>query len=339
MRRLLGFLAVIVAVAFGFASPAAADPPGPTDYRSEVVSIEPAVDVGVRFIGGDSFVELDARGHDVIVVGYRGEPYLWFRDDGGVYENRRSPSRTLNQDRFGDVELPDSADVDAEPDWEKVADGEVYAWHDHRTHWMNPERPPGAETGDQILEGVVPLLVDGAEVDVTVASFLLPAPNPLSWLGAGAIGLLIGCGVWWRARLGARGVVGGSVAVAVLLIGSVAFWSVPAETGPPMTLWLLPGIALVFVGVGLAAIRRSSQPLLTAALFGAAGAEMFMWSWTRRTALVRALVPSAVPSWLDRMVIAGAGAFGAALVAGALWDLVRMTRAARPSPTEPSRCG
>jgi hypothetical protein len=69
----------------------------------------------------------------VTVTGYRGEPYLWFRDDGGVYENRRSPATVLNDDRFGREPLPAEVDPEAEPEWERVATGGRYAWHDHRT--------------------------------------------------------------------------------------------------------------------------------------------------------------------------------------------------------------
>ena len=99
-------------LAAAFSTPVFADPAGPTDYRSEVVSVDPATaDIEVEIIGGDSFVQLTAQpGTDVIVVGYRGEPYLWFRPDGTVAENRNAPTTYQNLSRYGS-EAP--AGVDA----------------------------------------------------------------------------------------------------------------------------------------------------------------------------------------------------------------------------------
>jgi hypothetical protein len=83
-----------------------------------VLGVEPAAEaISLRFIGGDSFIELTVdAGHGVTVTGYRGEPYRWF----------------LNDDRFGRGPLPAEVDPEAEPEWERVATGGRYAWHDHR---------------------------------------------------------------------------------------------------------------------------------------------------------------------------------------------------------------
>jgi hypothetical protein len=106
--RWLAAAAVGVTVALSIGSPALADPAGPTDYRSEVVAVEPptpTIEVGI--IGGDSFVELTvASGTEVVVLGYQGEENLWFRADGTVWENRNSPSTYLNEDRLGGGEIP-----------------------------------------------------------------------------------------------------------------------------------------------------------------------------------------------------------------------------------------
>ena len=85
------------------AAPAAADAAGPSDFRSEVTGIVPAVDgVEAEIRGGDSFLELTVDdGHTVIVEGYTGEPYLRFQPDGTVERNRLSPATYLNDDRQG----------------------------------------------------------------------------------------------------------------------------------------------------------------------------------------------------------------------------------------------
>ena len=38
--------------------------------------------------------------------------------------------------------MPKSATATAQPKWEKLAGGDVWAWHDHRIHYMNPIAPP-----------------------------------------------------------------------------------------------------------------------------------------------------------------------------------------------------
>ncbi len=90
------------------AAPAAADAAGPSDFRSEVTGIVPAVEgVEAEIRGGDSFLELTVdEGHTVIVEGYTGEPYLRFQPDGTVERNRLSTATYLNDDRKGEVEHP-----------------------------------------------------------------------------------------------------------------------------------------------------------------------------------------------------------------------------------------
>ena len=66
----------------------------PTDYRSVLVSVEPATHaVTVNLVGDGTFVELAVeRGTEVVVVGYFEEPYLRFDADGTVAVNVRSPT-------------------------------------------------------------------------------------------------------------------------------------------------------------------------------------------------------------------------------------------------------
>ena len=180
-RWILGVVAGLGLVG-ATASPVFADPPGPTDYQSEVLSIvpeTPTIEVGI--VGGDSFVELSVEpGIEAMVVGYEGEDYLWFRPDGVVLENQNSPATYLNANRYGIDGVPATARADAEPSWEQVATGGHWAWHDHRAHWMQSARPFGLEAGDQILEAVIPIVVDGETVEVTVISTWQPAPSPLA---------------------------------------------------------------------------------------------------------------------------------------------------------------
>ncbi|KAG1648659.1 putative copper-binding protein [Nymphon striatum] len=187
--------------------PHEADAPGPTDYNTEIISIEPPSSAfDIEIIGGDAFVRLtQLEPIEIIVVGYQGEPYLRFLPNGQVLENRRSPAVWLNQERYGtEDELPDYVDPESPPQWVQVAEGGAFAWHDHRSHWMNPQQPPGAVAGDVILEATVPLDVDGNRVVVTVESTLLSRPSwfpPLVGIVAGlALAALIAKAGRFRTR-------------------------------------------------------------------------------------------------------------------------------------------
>lgn len=190
-RRVWPAVAVLVLTTVPV-SAAWADPAGPTDYRSEIVSVEPPPSgVHIRMIGGDSFLEVSVdRGIELEVVGYRGEPYLRFGPDGAVEINDNAPSTYLNEDRYGETDVPPSASADVDPSWRVVSEDGVHAWHDHRTHWMNQSRPAG-EPGAQILEANVPLVVNGIDTDVTVISTWEPPPSPWSASAGAVIGAAI----------------------------------------------------------------------------------------------------------------------------------------------------
>ncbi|MEZ5406986.1 MAG: hypothetical protein R2761_03110 [Acidimicrobiales bacterium] len=337
-RRLVGVaLAALVLLLVG-AGPAAADPPGPTDYRSVVMGLEPDPDgaVAARLIGGDSFFELTvAAGTDVTVLGYQGEPFVRFNPDGTVDRNDRSPSRWLNDDRFGNRPVPADATADAEPDWQPVAAGGTYAWHDHRAHWMSPSHPPGAEPGDVVLEAVIPLTVDGNQVEVVVRSVLLAPPSPVpAIVGVGLVAAGLAAAVLLIRRPWAVPALAAGCAFLALVVGAWAYLSVPRVTGPSLTLWVGPLVAVVALVV--AAVLGEHGPRAQTArvaclLLGAY--ELVWWVWTRRTALSRSLIPSDAPAWLDRATLAAAGAAG--VTVGLVAVLTVALRAARVGPAGP----
>ncbi|MBU1227299.1 MAG: hypothetical protein KJ698_08830 [Actinobacteria bacterium] len=316
MRHTASLLLAATAWLVVAAPPALADPPGPTDYRTEVIGIDPVV-AGFRMeiVGGDFFVLVETDpGVSLEVTGYQGEPYLRFLPDGTIEQNDHSPATYLNTDRYGITEVPVGISADAEPAWRVVATGGSFAWHDHRTHWMSTARPLGREPGDVILEGVIPLVVDGVSVDVTVRSVWQPAPSPAPVLAGMAAGLVIAsAAAFGRARIGTLAALLVGLAAAASLLGVTALRSVPPETGPSWSLWAPPLAALALGAAAVAAVAMQSMAALrrwasAAALIGAV--VLTVWGFLHREWMWRAVLPTGSPFWAERFVT------GAVLVAG-----------------------
>lgn len=324
LRRGAVFAFLVVGWLLSSSGAAAADPPGPTDYMSEVVEIEPeTAGVEVDIVGGDSFVLLTvAPGVTVDVVGYTGEPYLRFSADGTVEENQKSPSKYLNEDRYALSDVPEDASSEAAPVWKTVAEDGSYAWHDHRTHWMNEMKPPGKGPGDQVVEGVIPLFVDGVEVDVTVASIWQKPPSALPVVLGITTGILLGfAAIRRRGRLLKWVIV--AAALAAALSGTVAYFSVPGETAPTFTLWLIPATALAMQLVAI--FHRSLSDGSRQVLMLIAVLELVAWGAVHWGWLWAAVLPTNLPFWLDRFL--GAGVLVAAIAAAIA---VLLTAAAPP---------
>ena len=118
-----------------------ADAAGPTDYRSEIVSVEPSTpSIDLSIEGGDSFIAIEVEpGTEVTVLGYSGEPYLLIETDGTVSENVRSQATYYNQDRFGTTDIPDIVDND----------GRTRMAGDRVGGIMGVARPSGTLDGDR----------------------------------------------------------------------------------------------------------------------------------------------------------------------------------------------
>lgn len=192
--------------------PAAAAHGGVQGYLSTLEQVNPQTPgLEVRILDGDDRLGLrNETGKDVVVPGYDGEPYLRFTPQA-VYRNARSPAAYLNEERYGNVELPAEASSKAEPSWKKVADRSYFEWHDHRVHWMSPVAPPQvrAASGDRhhVLDWRLRLTVGGSPVELRGSLDYLPPPEsrfrpilivPLAGLA------LAGATFWLRRRLRAR---------------------------------------------------------------------------------------------------------------------------------------
>ena len=294
--------AALGVIAMG-ARPAAADPPAPSDYRSTVTAVDPASEaVDAEIVGGDAFLELRVDGVEVVVHGYGGEPYLRFLADGTVERNVRSPATYLNDDRQGAVDLPAEADDEAEPEWEQVAEGGTYAWHDHRVHWMGSNRPPGAEPGEIVQEWVVPVEVDGTATEIRGELELAEEISPLPWIVLG-LGGLVAVAMAGRRRTQPVAAAAVTVAAAAALVVGWAEWSAaPAGSGMSPLPAVVPLVALVAGGLALAVHRR--QPAAAAVATLASAAALLGWGMLRISVLAEPVLPTELPFALDRAVTA-----------------------------------
>ena len=311
-RLVLFFAGGVVALTPGTA---AADAAGPSDFQSRVVSVEPATAaLHLSVEGGDSFLMLRVDpGTRVDVPGYQGEPFLRFEADGSVLENRASLTYAASRSRYGSA--ASAVEPDTTPDWHQVSSDGEYAWHDHRIHWMSPNDPPGKVPGDIVLRSQIKMTVNGAaEVVVTVESVWLPAPSPWpAWLG-GALGLAVAAATYALRRVRWSRLLLADLATLAVVVGWWQYRSLPPETGPRVVWFALPLVALVAAAARVAV--RSG--LSAAALMLLAGANLAAWGWDRRDVLMRPVLPTDAPWWLDRVASAAALTGGALLSAVAL---------------------
>lgn len=305
MRRapvLAGLVAVLI---WGTATPAGADPAVPTNYRSEVVALEPVVDViELEVVGGDAFLRISVQpGHEVIVPGYEDEPYLRI-DDTGVWRNLRSPATYLNDDRYAQVEVPATADPEAEPEWERIASGGSWAWHDHRIHWMAPGIPShiAGDTIQEVFTWAVPLIVDGEPVVAHGRLEWLPSTNPSIPLAIGLLGLAPM--LLWRRRPHLALALTTTIAGALALAIGWGQWviSPPDARGLPVSV-ALPAIGLV-LALSVLLLRRRSPTRVETLTFIAA-TTLLTWVVIRLPTLWKPVLPTLFPPSVDRTVVAG----------------------------------
>jgi hypothetical protein len=163
---------------------------------SKVLTLRPpAPGLELEVVDGDRFLRLENKSRAAIVVeGYDDEAYLRFRPDGTVQENTRSPSKYVNEDRYGRRPVPPQAKSGAAPKWRTVSRDGTRQWFDHRIHVMTPGTPE--EVTDEskrtkIFDWRVPMTVNGRPA---------AALGTLTWepdqsdSGGGSAGLIAGLG-------------------------------------------------------------------------------------------------------------------------------------------------
>ena len=327
LLRRAGMVAGLAMLLVGAAAgPAAAHAVGTgteaSNYRTTVHGIDQGTPgISVRALAG-GLLELTNRSkEEVVVLGYRLEPYLRVGPDG-VFENRRSPSTYTNKFRTAPASIPPEFDPQAPPEWRRIGDGPSAGWHDHRAHRTGPDPPavkakPGAVQAVRTWE--VPLRQGDRTMVVRGDITWVPGPAPWPWLLA-AVGLfaaaLAGAGGYQRPRVLAVVALAAVAADMVHTAGALL-----ASTAPLATqLYGTATSAAGWVVSGLAAYRllrgRADTGLIYLLLGGVfltlAGALPDL------SALARSQLPSGFGPVVTRAAITFTLGLGAAMVVAGL---------------------
>ena len=305
-------LALVLTIVAATASPAGAETPA-GDTESFVTRVDPpSTAFTIRVLGGDETLRIDVTpGHEVVVLGYAGEPYLQIDPQGEVFENQRSPAVTANADRYNSAAPAADADPEADPVWTAVGTGGSHEWHDHRMHWMTESIPAPGEPGDLVFDWTVALAVDGAPVAVTGELRRGPASSPWPFVIVVAAALVAAV-VAGRRR---------PVATVVATAGGVTIVAVGLTVAQRVALecWtcgrvvdLAPVAVATMASVAMVVVRSEVRRVIaaTTALVALTG-----WLLVHVSVLTEAVVVSALPTVVARVGVALA--IGSA--AGGLW--------------------
>jgi len=149
------------------------------NYRSNITQISPDVPgLHLEVLEfADRLLLRNQTSKTVTVYGYEGEPYARVLASGAVEVNERSLAYYLNQDFYGDVNVPSSASPTAKPDWTLVDRTGQFEWHDHRIHYMSPALPAQVKDKSKrtkIFDWQVPIAVGSKPAVVDGQLFWVP---------------------------------------------------------------------------------------------------------------------------------------------------------------------
>lgn len=158
-------------------------------YRSDITGVAPnARGVSLQVLEfADRLLLRNHSGQTVTVYGYQGEPYARVLADGTVQLNTRSPAYYLNQNFYGNVNVPPSASPTASAQWRVVDRTGQLEWHDHRIHWMSRLLPPQVKDKaklTKIFDWQVPIQVGPRKGTVNGELFWTPESGSKAPIGA-----------------------------------------------------------------------------------------------------------------------------------------------------------
>ncbi|MDQ1566896.1 MAG: dye decolorizing peroxidase [Actinomycetota bacterium] len=349
MRRiLLAATAALVwlGVAAGPASAHSVSGVSASNYHTHLTGVTPEVaGLEVKVVEAGSRLQVtNHTGQEVVVLGYKDEPYLRIGPDG-VFQNKLSPATYINQTRKGNEPPPSATNAKVgDTDWEKVSSDPVARWHDHRIHWMSSANPGPVQASPgrrHVInpEWVVTLKQGAGTIAVKGDLVWEPGSSALPWYGLivalVALVVVLGRRANWAPALAAVT----AVLVAIDIFHAVGLGLANAGglgerlaksiTQSPFSVlgWAAGVLAIVWL------LRGRSDGLSAAALAGLLVA--LLGGVSDATALSRSEVPFGFGAGAARLAIAasiGLG-FGLALAAALrLSGVVGPARARKETP-------
>jgi hypothetical protein len=334
---------VASAVLVAGATPASAHGLGgltPTNYQTLLTSVTPAIP-GVELAVVDLGTRLELTNttpHPVTVLGYDGEPYLRV-GPAGAFENTRSPATYFNRSLTPTGSAPPkTVDAKAPPQWKRIGDGDTVSWHDHRAHFMGTSDPPAVarDRGHRhvIDQFQIRMRTQGTNITARGIIVWVPPPSPWPWVAL-AVVLAVVVLAWSRTRAWPAVF---AVTLTVLACAEIAhvvgLWGAStaaagtklAESGYSIGGVVLAVLALVWMRRKGANAAVPLVLIATIFLFVAGGLADV-------TTLGHSEIPSTLPGWLARALVAITLGLGAGLAAAAALRLrpPPVTRAAPPT--------
>lgn len=316
----------LLAVALAFVAPATAYAHTggriATDFEARVAGLRPrASGVRARVLGGDLKLELTVlSGHDVVVLGLVGEPFLRFTPSG-VAANAASPTAWSS----GVVGSSDAVTSASGPVWRRVSGGHTFAWHENRLR-PRPSVPGGGATPRRVAQWSIPLLADGRRTRLLGFEWYASRPPVWPWLAALVLPLAaaIAAARYGRRRLH-RALAAGLLPLAV---GAwLAGWIGILLDGRPSAVVVVVAAAYAAVTILLvAAAVTAASGNARIAVAGIVGALAAAFTVPEAEVFTRGFVLSALPATAARAAAIVSFTAGLALVAEsvpAMADILR----------------
>jgi hypothetical protein len=346
LTRAAAASAVVLVFLVASAGPASAHGVGglePTNYRTNVTGIAPPV-AGLHVTAIDLGSKIELRNdtdHDVVVLGYQGEPYLRV-GPRGTWQNTRSPAVFLNRSRIPTKEAPHGQyDAKAAPEWRKISAEPVAAWHDHRAHWMGSSDPPAVQrdpghTHEVIAGWKIPIRDQGRKVVVTGDALWVPGPSPWPWI-LGAVGLTILVVAVCRTR---AWVLVMQISLAVLIVSEtihvVGAWQATDASVASRALASIYSIGGIIVcSLALWWLRRKDPWAATPIVLIAGLFLLIAGGLADVTTLTRSQLPTQLPDGFARLTVMTALGLGLGLIIAAASRLRAPPSPRRAQPTPP----
>jgi hypothetical protein len=292
MRRRDRGRCLVVAFLVALGAPAAAEAHVRTgvvavDYRA-TVGAQPAA-VSARVYLSDRAVRVRVRpGHEVVVLGYQGEPFLRLTS-GGVEVNQSS----LTAAGVGFATRPSSGG--SAPVWRLRSKTPSVIWHDARVRGL----PPGVARG----RWTIPLVVDGLREGLSGELVRVARPAVWKWVALGVPFVVAAALLLARRRrteLALSAAAFGLAGTMCMLVVDAGF---ALDRYSSEGKWLELGNVVVFALVGAAfAVRGSLERRAIAG--GALGLLALSIGLSKIPVFLHGLVLSVLPGGLARAVVA-----------------------------------